>query len=193
MFKLFLVAVSAALATATYNATWAPFANNPNSYLMFDARIDADAYYTTQYFSADSHEEYGVQLSTEVDFTFNFEIFSFYAHTMTVRFFPIRLVPYNQADDYVRPAHDDGQTHTYLTGFREVAIFDVTTQHVENMKTCTASILDTIINKNSNDLIPACMYRAKNQVTYMDNYWHWNLGMALGNPSWYGVQPYYSV
>lgn len=195
MFKLLLVAMGAAVAAADYAVSWTPFidSNNVNNYLDFELRLNADAQYTTTYTSADSHEEYGLALSTTVDITAYFELFSWYQHTMVFHITPLKLVPYNQAIDYVRPASNDGTTEAYLSGFREITILAVETEHNENMKTCTASLVDTISKQDTDYLLPKCAYKAKTLSKYMDKVWHYNVGEQFGTNEWYGVTPYYSM
>ncbi len=193
MFKSLLLAMGAALASANYQYFWAPFLNNPNNYLDFQFGLAADAFYATTYFSADSHEEYGLSVSSTVDLTFYFEIFSFYTHTMIVHIVPLKIVPYDQQVDYTRPGSHNGQQDTFLTGVRDIEFLDIQTEHIENMKTCTASLVDTITNHNTDYLRPACTYKAKTQTDYFDLVWHYNVGnQFLSNMNWYGMQSYYS-
>lgn len=158
--------------------------------------LAADAFYTTTYTSADSHEEYGLAVSTTVDLQLYFEVFSWYTHTMVFHIIPLRMVPYNQAIDYTRPADSksNGETHAYVNGYKEITIGDVQTEHFENMKTCTASLYDTIAKTNSDYLLPKCAYNAKTLSRYMDSVWHYNVGQQLmGTNNWYGVTPYYDT
>ena len=192
MFKLLLVAMGTAIASANYAYKWTPFKENVNNYLDFEFAMTADAFYTTTYTSADSHEEYGLSVSSTVDFQLYFEVFSWYQHTFIFHVVPLRMVPYNQAIDYTRPANNDGKSNTYASGYREITIGDVQTEHFENMKTCTASLVDTITKMNSDNLVPKCAYNPKTLSRYMDNVWKYNVGEQFGTNDWYGVRPYYS-
>lgn len=195
MFKLLLVALGAAVAQAQYVATWTPFKDNINNYMDFELSLTADAFYTTTYTSADAHEEYGLAVGSAVDVKMYVELFSWYTHTIIFHVVPLKLVPYNQALDYTRPAAkgSNGEAHVYLSGYREITILDVQTEHLENMKTCTASIVDTISKMDSANLIPKCAYNPKTLSKYMDSVWKYNVGNLFGVNEWYGVKPYYSA
>lgn len=194
MFKLLLVALSAVATQAAYTYNWAPFSQNPNDYFNFEMGVVADAQYTTTYTSQDSHEEYGLAVQSGVDVTMMFEFISFYSHVITFHIVPLKLVPYNQNVDYDRPSDHDGNTHSYLSGFREIQFLDIQTEHKENMKTCTASLYDSLANTNTDYLLPKCTYNAKTLSRYMDSVWHWNLGQQVGlaTSNWYGNQQYYN-
>jgi hypothetical protein len=92
MFKLLLVALGAAVASAGYT-----FVNNvvaPNPYMNLTFEIDADAVITTTFLSSDSHETYGGGLDSWVNLLFSFEFFNFYMHQFTVAIVPVRFIPY---------------------------------------------------------------------------------------------------
>ena len=154
MFKLLLVAMSAAISNAAWNWHWNAFEDNYNNYLSFDMAVVADAFYSTTYTSADAHEEYGLTVQSQVDVTLSMEFFSWYTHSVIFHITPLKLVPYNQALTYDRPAANDGDTNVYVTGYREISIMDIQTEHYENMKTCTSSLYDTIAAQNMDKLVP---------------------------------------
>ena len=120
MFKLLLVAMGAALTNAAWTWNWNAFQDNYNNYLDFQVGIVADAWYATTYTSADAHEEYGLTVQSQMDITMYMEFFSWYTHTLIFHIIPLKIVPYNQALDYDRPAANNGETHAYVTGYREI-------------------------------------------------------------------------
>jgi hypothetical protein len=48
------------------------------------------------------------------------EFFSWYTHTLIFHIIPLKIVPYNSALAYDRPAANDGEAHAYLSGNREI-------------------------------------------------------------------------
>jgi hypothetical protein len=75
---------------------------------------------------------------------------------------------------------------------RNITIMEVTTHHVENMKTCSGSFWDAIDMMDASDLTPSCSYAANSMASYDDKYWHYDIGEQFGiTDNIYGLQSYY--
>jgi hypothetical protein len=100
MNKLLLIALGIASASAAYE-----YSNTmvSNEWLIAEMDIEMDAYYTTTYSSDSNDQAYGVKFDSYIAMSFLVEVFSWYYHTVTFMFTPLRIVPYEQDLAFTRP------------------------------------------------------------------------------------------
>lgn len=188
MFKLIALALGVASASANYAYSWSPF-EEKNQYFDMNVGVLADAYYTTTYKGADSHEYNGVKLDSYIDLSVEFEFFEWYKHTISFDFTPIQFVPYTQVVSYDRPI-DGGETHATVYGTHSLTLLALNTKHVEQAKTCGASFVDAVAYGDS--LAPECGYSSEFKSSYWDAQWKYDAGSMLNIGEWYGTDSWYN-
>ena len=76
-------------------------------------------------------------------------------------------------------------THAYVDGASTIDFLDFYVTHTENMKTCGASFVNTLLNGGS--LMPVCSYNTEFESSYADESWLYNVGALIANnAAWYG-------
>jgi hypothetical protein len=191
MNKLLLIALGIASAAAGYVQNYYPMANNPNNYFDVSFGIYSDIFYSTNYAADGNSEGMGLVFSSFYDVIINLEFFSWYTHSLYFTVVPLYIMPLGVSIDFVRPISGLG-THATAVGESDVIVMDFYVTHVENAKVCSASILDAIMDSNSNELTPTCAYNTVYESIYIDDFLQYNAGVNLGLGAFYGLQEYFS-